>query len=103
MTATPSGRIPLPRNCASHLSRRAALVRLGGVAALTLAVGGRRAAAQEATPPVAADLPPVLQEFIAAQEARDLDRLLALHAEDAVVEEVPTGAVYDASGGRASY
>jgi steroid delta-isomerase-like uncharacterized protein len=96
MTATPSGRSPLPPNRASDLSRRAALGRLGGVAAvLTLMAGGRRAAAQEATPPVAADLPPVLQEFIAAQEAKDLDRLLALHAEDAVVEEVPTGVVYE--------
>jgi steroid delta-isomerase-like uncharacterized protein len=37
----------------------------------------------------------VLQAFIAAQEAKDLDRLLALHAEDAVVEEVPTGVVYE--------
>jgi steroid delta-isomerase-like uncharacterized protein len=51
--------------------------------------------AQEATPPITANLPPVLQEFIAAQEAKDLDRLLALHAEDAVVEEVPTGVVYE--------
>jgi steroid delta-isomerase-like uncharacterized protein len=62
---------------------------------MALAARGLPVAAQEATPPVAADLPPVLQEFIAAQEARDLNRLLALHAEDAVVEEVPTGIVYE--------
>jgi steroid delta-isomerase-like uncharacterized protein len=78
------------------VSRRVALARLGtGGLGVTLTTRGLPAAAQEATPPVTADLPPVLQQFIAAQEARDLDRLLALHSEDAVVEEVPTGMVYE--------
>jgi steroid delta-isomerase-like uncharacterized protein len=77
------------------LSRRVALARLGaGGLGVALAARGLPVAALEATPPVA-DLPPVLQEFIAAQEARDLDRLLALHSEDAAVEEVPTGIVYE--------
>jgi steroid delta-isomerase-like uncharacterized protein len=62
---------------------------------MALLARGLPVAAQEATPPVAADLPPVLQQFIAAQEARDLDRLIALHSEDAVVEEVPTGIAYE--------
>lgn len=78
------------------LSRRVALARLSaGGLGVALATCRLPVAAQGATPPVAAELPPVLQEFIAAQEARDLDRLLALHAEDAVVEEVPTGIVYE--------
>jgi steroid delta-isomerase-like uncharacterized protein len=77
------------------VSRRVALARLGA-GGLGVALSPRRssATAQDATPPIAARLPPVLRAFIAAQEARDLDRLLALHAEDAVVEEVPTGVVY---------
>ena len=78
------------------VSRRVALARLGaGGFGVALSTRRLSVTAQEATPPIAAELPPVLQEFISAQEARDLDRLLALHAEDAVVEEVPTGLVYE--------
>jgi steroid delta-isomerase-like uncharacterized protein len=78
------------------VSRRVALARLGaGSLGVALAARGQPAAAQEATPPVAAALPAVLQEFIAATEARDLDRILALHTEDSAVEDVPTGIVYE--------
>jgi steroid delta-isomerase-like uncharacterized protein len=78
------------------VSRRVILARLGaGGLGAALSIRRLSVTAQEATPPIAADLPPVLQAFIAAQEARDLDRLLALHAEDAAVEEVPTGIVYE--------
>jgi steroid delta-isomerase-like uncharacterized protein len=96
MAATQSNRSPLIPNRVSDISRRVALGRLGAAAAvLTLLAEDRPAAAQEATPPIADGLPPVLQEYIAVQEANDLDRLVGLHAEDAIVEEVPTGIVYE--------
>jgi steroid delta-isomerase-like uncharacterized protein len=91
MDAATFERYPLAPPPATALSRRAALGRLGGglAAALALAAGGRRVAAQEAgpaaTPP---GLPPLLAEWEAAMATHDPDRILALYAADAVWEEV---------------
>jgi steroid delta-isomerase-like uncharacterized protein len=76
------------------VSRRVALARLGtGGVAAALAVRGLSGAAQAATSPGATDLPPVVQEFVAAFEAFDVDRIVATLAEDVVLEEVPVGVV----------
>ncbi|MGH2561161.1 MAG: ester cyclase [Thermomicrobiales bacterium] len=79
----------------SGLTRRAALTGLGaGGLGAALAARGL-AAAQEATPEAAADLPPVMQEYIAAWDALDADRLAATYAEDAVSENMATGFVLE--------
>jgi steroid delta-isomerase-like uncharacterized protein len=77
------------------LTRRAALTSLGAaglgaVAALTAAA----AAAQDATP-TGGELPPVLEEYVAAYTALDYDRLGAILAEDAVYMEIATGGVFE--------
>ena len=83
---------PLPPSAGS-LTRRAALTRLGAAGAgALLAVPVGRIAAQDATPG-STDLPPVVAEYIAAFEAFDLDRIIAIHTEDATFEEVPTGTI----------
>jgi steroid delta-isomerase-like uncharacterized protein len=75
------------------VSRRVAVARLGaGGLGVALAARGRPVAAQEATR-LAAELPPVVREFFAAFEALDPDRIVATLAEDAALEEVPTGLV----------
>ncbi len=76
----------------SRLTRRSTLARLGaGGLGAALAARSLAAAAQGATPPAAADLPPGLQEYVAAWEALDADGIAAAYAEDAVAETVPTG------------
>ncbi len=86
------------------LSRRSALVRLGaGSLGMALAARSLTSAAQEATPGLVTDLPPILQEYVAAWAALDADRLAATFAEDAVSENVPTGAVLEGREAIPSY
>ncbi|MGH2560270.1 MAG: nuclear transport factor 2 family protein [Thermomicrobiales bacterium] len=91
-TLVRSSHIPVPRG---SFSRRVALRRLGGgLAAVSIAGTGFRtapAAAQEGTPVA---LPPFLEEWVAAWSSGDTPRVAALYAEDAVLEDVATGASY---------
>ena len=86
--------VPFPGTLATDLSRRVALRRLGagGIAAMLAAAGpGRdRVAAQEATPE---GMPPLVEEWAAAQTAHDPDRFVALCTDDVRHEEVVAGFV----------
>jgi steroid delta-isomerase-like uncharacterized protein len=62
------------------------------VLAAVLVPGTVIVAAQEASPDASpAALPPLLEEWVAAFNSGDTDRLLALHTDDALWEEVAIG------------
>ena len=80
-----------PALFAAALPRRAALGGFGsGLVTLLLAASGHRAAAQEATPGV---LPPLFTEWVAVW-AEDPARATTLYADDAILEDVSSGAVF---------
>jgi steroid delta-isomerase-like uncharacterized protein len=72
---------------------RGHLLTLSFVLALVLTAGAPLASAAQDTTPAAspAALPPLLEEWLAAFNAGDADRLLALYTEDAVWEEPAIG------------
>lgn len=79
------------------LTRRVALAR-AGAGGLGLALLARPAAAEQATP-AGGTVPPILEEYVAAFEAWDLDRVLETLATDVVFEDMATGEVVEGRDG----
>jgi steroid delta-isomerase-like uncharacterized protein len=68
---------------------------LGGAVTVALAGRGPRTSAAQDTTPMAANVPPVVQEWAAAWSAHDDGvRLAALYTSDATHEEVPSGTIF---------